>query len=93
MANLMKCDNCGNRYTMCFLCNKNEYYRETKYSYKRSIRNEAIDGFVKHLENEISENTIWGMLPIGSRDSIADEIVEYVIDISKKIAEQMKEGE
>lgn len=58
---------------------------------KRMVRDETIDKFVEHIENEISENTIWGMLPIDCKDSIADEIVEYVIDISKKIAEQMKE--
>ena len=55
------------------------------------IRTKTIDDFREHLENEISENTIWGMLPIDCKDSIADEIVEYMIDIFKKIAEQMKE--
>ena len=48
--------------------------------------------FVEHIENEISENTIWGMLPIDCKDSIADEIVKYVIDTAKEIAEQMKAG-
>lgn len=51
MVNLSKCDKCGNRNTMCFLCNDNKHYRETKYSHDRVIRNNTINEFIRALNN------------------------------------------
>lgn len=56
------------------------------------IRAKAIDEFAEKLSLEISESIIWGMLPTDCRDGVSDEIVDYVIDTSKKIEEQMKAG-
>ena len=49
MVNLSKCDDCGNRYIMCSLCNKNEFYRKTNHSYKQVIRYDAIREFAHIL--------------------------------------------
>lgn len=57
---------------------------------KRTARNKAIDEFTERIALEISESIIWGMLPTDCKDGVSDEIVDYVIDTSKKIAEQMK---
>lgn len=58
--------------------------------------NKAIDEFAEKLSLEISESIIWDMLATMSKNSslsdTSDEIVDYVIDTSKKIAEQMKAG-
>lgn len=59
---------------------------------KRKARAKAIDEFVERMQLEISESIIWGMLSIDCKDSVSDEIFDYVIDTSKKIAEQMKAG-
>ena len=78
--NLSKCDKCGNRNIMCFLCENNKHYRETKYSYDRVIRNNTIDEFISRLEKHTQENWI--------------DHQEYGItwaDI-EQIAEQMKGG-
>lgn len=59
-------------------------------------RNEVIDEFAEKLSLEISESIIWDMLATMSKNSslsdTSDKIVDYVIDTSKKIAEQMKAG-
>lgn len=58
--------------------------------------NKAIDEFAEKLSLEISESIIWDMLATISENSslsdTSDEIVDYVIDTSKKIAEQLKAG-
>ena len=51
--NLEKCDKCGNRNVMCFLCVNNKHYRETKYSHNNSIRNNAIDEFAERLKERL----------------------------------------
>lgn len=53
-------------------------------------RNKVIDEFAERIALEISESIIWGMLPTDCKDGVSDEIVDYVIDTSKKIAEQMR---
>ena len=62
---------------------------------KRTARNKAIDEFAERMSLEISESIIGGML-FDNRDNssydTADKIVDYVIDTSKKIAEQLKGG-
>ena len=59
------------------------------------IRAKAIDEFAEKITLEISESIIYGML-FDNRDNsyfdTADKIVDYVIDTSKKIAEQLKGG-
>lgn len=75
MANLMKCDNCGNRYTMCFLCDKNKHYRETKHSYKQSIRNDAIYDFFKELQ-KYEDDDGWLRLKMSTIYEIAEQIKE-----------------
>lgn len=59
--------------------------------------NKAIDDFVKKISLEISESIIWGML-VDSRkyngfNDTSDKIVDYVVETSKEIAEQLKAGE
>lgn len=57
--------------------------------------NKAIDDFVEKVSLEISENIIWEMLVDSHKDNsfadISDKIVNYVIKISKNVAEQLKE--
>lgn len=60
--------------------------------YETEIRNKAFDEFAERIAFEISESIIWGMLPTDCKDGVSDEIVDYVIDTSKKIADQMKGG-
>jgi hypothetical protein len=59
-------------------------------------RNEVIDEFAEKLSLEISESIIWDMLATMSENSslsdTSGKIVDYVIDTSKKIAEQLKAG-
>ena len=43
--NIIKCDSCGNRYTMCFHCIHNKYYRKTEWSHDEYIRQSAIKEF------------------------------------------------
>lgn len=59
---------------------------------EQEIRAKVIDEFAERIALEISESIIWGMLPTGCKDGVSDEIVDYVIDTSKKVAEQMKAG-
>ena len=62
----------------------------------KEIRNKAIDEFVSILSIRISEVFIWDMLITMNKNSslsdTSDEIVEYVIETSKKIAKKMKGG-
>ena len=62
----------------------------------QEIRAKAIDEFAEKLSLEISESIIWDMLATmsknGSLSETSDKIVDYVIETSKKIAEQMKAG-
>lgn len=66
-------------------------------SHEQKIRAKAIDEFAEKLSLEVSESIIWGMLATMSKNSslsdTSDEIVDYVIDTSKKIAEQLKAGD
>lgn len=59
------------------------------------IRAKAIDEFAEKLSLEISESIIWGMVVTAHRDGncseTSDEIVEYVLDTVREIAEQLKE--
>ena len=58
--------------------------------------NKAIDDFVENISLEISESIIWGMLVNSHKDNsfndTSDKIVDYVIDIIKEVAEQLKVG-
>ena len=59
--------------------------------------NKAIDDFVEKISIEISESIIYGML-VDSRkyngfNDTSDKIVDYVIETSKNVAEQLKEDE
>ena len=58
--------------------------------------NKAIDDFVENISLEISESIIWGMLVNSHKDNsfndTSDKIVDYVINTSKEIAEQLKAG-
>ena len=56
----------------------------------RTGYNKAVDEFAERLSFEISESIIWGMLSIDCKDTVSDEIFDYVIDTAKKIAEKMK---
>ena len=60
------------------------------------IRASAIDEFAEKLPLEISESIIWGMVVTAHRDGncseTSEEIVDYVIDTAKQVAEQLKEG-
>ena len=58
--------------------------------------NKAIDDFVEKISIEISESIIYGML-VDSRkyngfNDTSDKIVDYVVETSKDIAEQLKVG-
>ena len=59
--------------------------------------NKAIDDFVEKISLEIYESIIYGML-VDSRkyngfNGTADKIVDYVVETSKEISEQLKAGE
>lgn len=59
----------------------------------QEIRAKAIDKFVEKITFEISKNFILSMLAnYENYGVISDKIVDYVIETSKKIAEQMKAG-
>lgn len=62
----------------------------------KNVRAKAIDEFAEKLSLEVSESIIWDMLATMSKNSslsdTSDEIVDYVIEVTKKIAEQMKAG-
>ena len=62
----------------------------------KEIRAKAIDEFAERMSLEISESIIWDILATmnknGSLSDTSDKIVDYVIDTSNKIAEQMKGG-
>lgn len=77
--------------------------RETHFDYvslmdKRYYEgyNKAIDDFAERIALEISESIIWGILVNSDKDNsfsdTTDKIVDYVIDTSKEIAEQLKKG-
>ena len=58
--------------------------------------NKAIDDFTENISLEISESLIWGMIAdcfkYKNLNDTSDKIVDYVINTSKEIAEQLKEG-
>lgn len=58
------------------------------------IRAKAIDDFVENISLEISESLIWGMIAdcfkYKNMSDTSDKIVDYIIETSKKIAEQLK---
>ena len=57
----------------------------------KEIRAKAIDEFAEKITLEISKNFILSMLAnYENYGKISDKIVYYVIETSKKIAEQMK---
>ena len=62
----------------------------------KEIRNKAIDEFAEEIAFGIYESVIWDMLATmsknGSLSDTSDKIVDYVIETSKEIAEQMKGG-
>ena len=98
------CENCEYEYedfegTHCRHCIHNaEEHFEPKVIVptEQEIRAKAIDEFAEKLSLEISESIIWDMLATmsknGSLSDTPDKIVDYIIDTSKKIAEQMKAG-
>lgn len=59
-------------------------------------RNKAIDDFKEKIKEKISESFIWGMLVDSHKDNsfndTSDKIVDYIIETSKEIAEQLKDG-
>jgi hypothetical protein len=55
------------------------------------IRAKAIEEFAECLSLGISESLIWGMLPVDCKEGVSDEIVEYVLNAIKVVAEQLKE--
>lgn len=59
-------------------------------------RIDAVDEFAEKIELEISESIIWDMLATMSKNGglsdTSDKIVDYVIETSNEIAEQMKGG-
>jgi hypothetical protein len=40
---------------MCFLCEKNEYYREGRGSHDEYISRKAIEGFVSNITKQLEE--------------------------------------
>ena len=60
----------------------------------KEIRAKAIDEFAENIGLEISESIVWDMLATMNKNSslsdTSDKIVDYVIAVAKKIAEQMK---
>ena len=58
------------------------------------IRAKAIDDFVENISLEMSESLIWGMIAdcfkYKNMSDTSDKIVDYIIETSKKIAEQLK---
>lgn len=58
--------------------------------------NKAIDDFAEKFSLEISESLIFGIIADSHKDNsindTSDKIVDYVIETSKKIAEQLKVG-
>ena len=60
----------------------------------KEVKAKAIDEFVEKITLEISKNFIFSMVAnYGNYGVISDKIVDYVIETSKKIAEEMKAGE
>lgn len=59
------------------------------------IRAMAIDEFLEKISLEISESIIWDMVVTAHRNGncseTSDEIVEYVLDTVREVAEQLKE--
>lgn len=59
-------------------------------------RNKAIDDFAEKISLEISKSIIWGIIAdlnkYDNMNDTSDKIVDYVVDTSKKIAKQLKEG-
>lgn len=74
------------------LCSKWNCEMQTLEDY----RNKVIDEFAEEIAFGIYESVIWDMLATmsknGSLSDTSDKIVDYVIETSKKIAEQMKAG-
>ena len=64
--------------------------------YVEQAYNKAIDDFVENISVEILERIIWGMLVNNDKDNnysvTSEKIVDYVIDIIKEVAEQLKVG-
>lgn len=77
--NLKKCDKCGNRNIMCFLCENNKHYRETKYSHDNFIKNKAIDEFAERIKQD-------DVIEYMSSDVSYEAIVSFI----NEIAEQLK---
>ena len=73
-------------------------FRENKWTdiYIKRGYDKAIDDFVENISLKISESIIWGMLVNIHKDNsfndTSDKIVDYVINTSKEIAEQLKAG-
>jgi hypothetical protein len=62
--------------------------------YSKEICNATIDEFAERMSLVISETIIWGILLqkcYRTYDEQSEEIVDYVIDTAKKIANKMKE--
>ena len=58
------------------------------------VRAKAIDEFAEKISLEISESIIWDMVITAHRNGncseTSEEIVDYVIDTAKRVAEQLK---
>ena len=58
--------------------------------------NKAVDDFVENISLEISGSLIWGMLvdcfKYKNMNDTSDKIVDYVINTTNEIAEQLKAG-
>ena len=62
--------------------------------YVEQAYNKAIDDFTEKISLEISESIIWGILADWHKNDnmndTSDKIVDYIIETSKEIAEQLK---
>lgn len=87
MVNLSKCDKCGNRNIMCFMCNDNKHYREWKHSHDRMIRNIAIDEFAEKMNWSYQT-----LIDNGDCSTNCKGCLEEILKSINEIAEQLKGG-
>lgn len=75
-------------------CINSEEFNDLAVKLAKEQYNNAIDDFSEKISLEISESIIWGMLfnshKDNSFDDTSDKIVDYIIETSKDIAEQLR---
>ena len=89
-----ECNNC-NSDTYFDFCDKEEAIEAwNTRATEAELRANVIDEFAEKMELEVSESIVWSMLADFSKektfDYTAEKIVDYVIDVSKRVAKQMK---